>query len=115
MIFFFYQRALQEQQNDKDQVGEEDYRYPGPLPRSKEASIISLADACEAASRSLEKPSPQKIDGLVADIFANKIQDGQLDDSELTMEEIKRIETSIKKSLRTIFHSRVKYPTPQEV
>ena len=67
-IYFFYRRAVEEAGGDESAVDEFDYRYPGPLPRSREAAIISLADSCEAASRSLQKPLPQKIDALVDDI-----------------------------------------------
>ena len=94
-IYFFYRRAVDEAGGDASAVDEFDYRYPGPLPRSKEAAIISLADSCEAASRSLQKPSPQKIDALISDIFRDRILDGQLADCELTLREIEQVQESI--------------------
>jgi putative nucleotidyltransferase with HDIG domain len=110
LVYFFYHRAVQEKGGDYDAVPEEDYRYPGPLPRGREATIISLADACEAASRSLAKPTPQKINALVSEIFQKKLLDGQLAESELTMTEITIVEESVKSTLRTMLHGRISYP-----
>ena len=113
LVFVFYSRAKQEETRDKP-VHDEDFRYPGPLPRTKEAAIIALADSCEAASRSLEKPTPQKIDSLISEIFNNRIIDGQLKKVDLTMEEINEIELSIKNNLTTMLHGRVAYPKLKE-
>ena len=111
LVYYFYQRAVtQKERSEKDKVYEEDFRYPGPLPVGKEESIISLADSCEAASRSIQKPTPQKIQSLVSEIFRNKILDGQLDDSELSMAEIKIVEQIITKTLTTMLHGRIAYP-----
>ena len=112
LVAFFHNRAKQEETKDNP-VQDEDYRYPGPLPRSKEAAIISLADSCEAASRSLEKPTPQRIDTLVSEIFSNRILDGQLKQADLTMQEINIVELTIKKNLTTMLHGRVAYPKPE--
>lgn len=113
LVVAFYNRAKQEETKNKP-VQVEDFRYPGPLPRTKEAAIIALADSCEAASRSLEKPTPQKIDSLISEIFNNRIVDGQLKKAELTMGEINEIELSIKKNLTTMLHGRVAYPKLKE-
>ena len=111
LVYYFYQRAVtRKEKSEKDKVYEEDFRYPGPLPVSKEESIISLADSCEAASRSLQKPTPQKIRTLVSEIFQNKILDGQLNDSELSMAEVKIVEEVITKTLTTMLHGRIAYP-----
>ena len=111
LVYFFFKRAVNEKsESDKDRVCKEDFRYPGPLPQSKEASIISLADSCEAASRSLQKPTPQKIKTLVSEIVRNKIVDGQLNDSELSMSEINIVEEIIIKALTTMLHGRIAYP-----
>ncbi len=111
LVYYFYQRAKGvKSETDNDRIAEEDFRYPGPLPVSKEASIISLADSCEAASRSLQKPTPQKINTLVSEIFRNRILDGQLNDSELSMSEIHTVEDTIIKTLTTMLHGRIAYP-----
>jgi putative nucleotidyltransferase with HDIG domain len=109
-VSFFLHRAQVEAEKTGDTVNPEDYRYPGPLPRSKEATIISLCDACEAASRSLEKPTHSKIENLVSEIFRNRLLDGQLAESELTMTEINTVQATIKKTLLTMLHGRIAYP-----
>lgn len=114
LVACFYHQACQEATESGAKVTEEDFRYPGPLPRGKEVSIISLVDACEAASRSLEKPTPQKIDNMVAEIFRSRINDGQLDDSELTLQEIRTIEATTRKTLCTMLHGRIAYPKNSE-
>ncbi|MFT5126902.1 MAG: putative nucleotidyltransferase with HDIG domain [Rhodothermales bacterium] len=109
-VSFFLHRAQVEAEKTGDTVDPEDFRYPGPLPRSKEATIISLVDACEAASRSLEKPTHSKIENLVSEIFRNRLLDGQLAESELTMTEINTVQETIKKTLLTMLHGRIAYP-----
>lgn len=109
LVFYFYQRALERNENGK--VGEHEYRYPGPLPKRREIVIISLADPCEAASRSLEKPSPQKISALVEEITNKRIRDGQLDQADLTLNELRIVKQTLSKSLGTMYHGRIKYPT----
>jgi len=108
LVYYFYRRALD---NSKDGgVGEHDFRYPGPLPERKEITLLSLADACEAAVRSLEKPTPQKIRQQVEDIVNARIRDGQLNNSELTFHELAVAKESIIRTLTSMLHGRVKYP-----
>jgi putative nucleotidyltransferase with HDIG domain len=109
LVYYFYRRALDNNQIN-DATEEENFRYPGPTPQSREASIICLADSCEAASRSLEKPTPQKIDALVSEIFHHKLMTGQLDHSRLTMAELNTVVETIKKTLQTMLHGRISYP-----
>ena len=106
LIQYFYHQAL----SSGEQVLEGDYRYPGPLPHEKEVVIVSLADACEAASRSLEKTTAVNIETLVNDIFRKRWRDGQLDDANLTIEELSRINESFVHTLITMYHSRIAYP-----
>ena len=106
LIQYFYMQAL----NNEEQVLEGDYRYPGPLPHEKEVIIVSLADACEAACRSLEKPTASKIEGMVNDIFSKRWRDGQLDNADLTVEELSLINESFVHTLTTMYHSRIAYP-----
>ncbi len=106
LIKYFYHMAL----NNDENVLESDYRYPGPLPHEKEVIIVSLADACEAACRSLEKPTAGKIESMVNDIFIKRWRDGQLDDADLTIEELSIINESFVHTLTTMYHSRIAYP-----
>jgi len=78
LIFYFYQRALET--DGADEVGEENYRYPGPKPQTKEIAIVMLADVVEGATRSMEEHSPTKIDEMVRKVINNKFIDGQLDE-----------------------------------
>ncbi|MGJ9457002.1 HD family phosphohydrolase [Oceanobacillus sp. CF4.6] len=103
--FFFYK----EKENDAN-VKESDFRYPGPNPQTKEAGIICICDSVEAAVRSLKEPTKEKIEEIVASIIKDKVSDGQLDESPLTLKEINIIQTAICESLKGIFHSRIQYP-----
>ncbi|MBN1863500.1 MAG: HDIG domain-containing protein [Victivallales bacterium] len=114
VVFFFYKQALEEARLKNTTVDENDFRYPGPLPREKEVVILSLADAAEAASRSLQKPSPQKIDALIWEIFRKRIRTGQLDNANLTFWELSKIRESFVSTLTTMMHGRIAYPKDQE-
>ena len=108
IIAFFYKK--EQLLHPGENVQQSDFRYPGPLPTDKEICLVMLADCCEAASRSLEKSTPETISQLVEDIFRGKIRNGQLDDSELTMHELTIIKNSFINSLKTMFHGRIAYP-----
>ena len=123
LVWFFYKRALQQQEDarqggkimnireeDIPEVREESFRYSGPLPETKECAIISLADSIESASRSLEKVTPQRVDQMIHDIIQKRILDGQLDECELSLREIRTIAASFKSTLLSMLHSRVAYP-----
>ena len=89
---------------------EESFRYAGPKPQTKESAIISLADMVESASRSLEKPTPQKIEQLVTDLIAQRVADKQLDESDLTLAELNTIAERFRFTLMTMLHTRIAYP-----
>ncbi len=108
---FFYDKAKKSAGEEK--VREEDFRYPGPLPASKEAAILMLADAVEAASRTLEDPSPSRIRNLVERIINEKMEDHQLDKAPLSLKDIHAIKENFIKSLQGIFHTRVEYPSKE--
>ena len=110
IVYYFYQKALKENREKDVVVSEQEYRYPGPLPKEKEVAIISLADACEAATRSLQKPTPTKIEALTWEIFRKRIRDGQLDDANLTFADLSRIKKSFVKTLTMMNHGRIAYP-----
>jgi hypothetical protein len=95
-----------------DSLNEKDFRYPGPKPQTKEAGIVMLADAVEAASRSLSEPTPSRIKGLVQRIINNIFLDGQLEECELTLKDLHQIEDSFTRILTAFFHQRIDYPLP---
>jgi len=123
LIRFFYHRALKARdeiqrqveegrahEEDIPDVTEESFRYGGPKPRTRESAIISLADSVESASRSLQKPTPKKIDELIDDIFKDRLNDGQLDDATLTLADLATIKHSFAATLRSMMHTRIEYP-----
>ncbi|WP_409270697.1 HD family phosphohydrolase [Neobacillus sp. SCS-31] len=107
LIKFFYHKAKQA----GNEINEADFRYPGPKAQSKEAAIIGIADSVEAAVRSMAQPTPEQIEALVHSIISDKLQDGQLDECDLTQREIKVVEHTLCETLKGIFHSRIEYPT----
>ena len=108
MISFFYQQALE---RDKEiNVSEEEFRYEGPLPQSKEAAIILLSDSVEAAVRSLSRPVAGRIEGMVRRIIKEKLNDGQLDEAPLTLKDLDKIGDTFVHILTGIFHRRIEYP-----
>ena len=112
LVYYFYRRALEQKDGtgEETQIGEQDYRYPGPLPQRKEITLVSLADSCEAAVRSLEKPTPQKITALVNEIVQKRIRDRQLECADLTLAELAIAKETIAKALGMMLHGRVRYP-----
>ncbi|NOR49559.1 MAG: HDIG domain-containing protein [Desulfuromonadales bacterium] len=112
LMKFFYDRARSKADPGVEQIDERDYRYPGPKPQSREAALILLADAVEAASRTLTDPTPARIQGMVQKIINNIFIDGQLDECELTLKDIHNIAKSFNIVLGGIFHYRVDYPEP---
>ena len=123
LVYYFYKRALQQQEDaraggkimnmregDVPEVSQESFRYPGPKPQTKESAIISLADMVESASRSLEKPTPQKVEQLVSDLIAQRIADGQLTECDLTLAELNIIAERFRFTLMTMLHTRIAYP-----
>jgi putative nucleotidyltransferase with HDIG domain len=109
IIYYFYQKALEGAQ-DKTSIDEDNYRYPGPKPQLRETAIVLLADSVEGAIRSLEDPTPKKIEETVRKIINNRFIDGQLDECNLTLKEIDRIASTFTRVLSAMYHSRVKYP-----
>jgi hypothetical protein len=105
---FFYQRALEVQADSE--ISEASFRYPGPKPQTKEAAIVMLADSVEAAARTLAKPTPHRIEHLVRAIITSRLEDGQLNECDLTLIELERIAQSFAHVLQGLLHSRVEYP-----
>jgi putative nucleotidyltransferase with HDIG domain len=107
LISYFYEKA--KQLKGEGQVKIEDFRYPGPKPQTKEAGLVMLADVVEAASRTLENPTPSRIQGLVQYLINKVFSDGQLDDCELTLKDLHSIAKSFNKMLYGIHHHRIEY------
>jgi membrane-associated HD superfamily phosphohydrolase len=115
LITFFYQKAKEqaEKKNIKPvPTKEEDFRYPGPKPQTKEAGLVMLADVVEAASRTLVDPTAARVQGMVQKIINKVFSDGQLNECELTLKDLNAIAKSFNKTLSGIFHHRIEYPEP---
>ena len=106
----FFLRKAQSQAKPGEIIDEKDFRYPGPKPRFKEAAIMMLADSCEAAARSLARPDPENIRAIVVKIVDAIVTDGQLDECDLTMQELTTIREAVIGSLTAIYHARIDYP-----
>lgn len=107
LLKYFYHKALE---NDKKGVNEHEFRYPGPKVQTREAAVIEVADSVEAATRSLNKPTPEKIESLVRKIITDRLEDGQFNECHLTLKELDTVAKSICETLKGIFHSRIEYP-----
>jgi len=108
LITFFYDKA--KKLKGEHAVNVDNFRYPGPKPQNKEAGLVMLADVVEAASRTLENPTPSRIQGLVRNLINKMFSDGQLDNCELTLKDLDNIAKSFNKILNGIHHHRVEYP-----
>lgn len=106
LLKFFYYKAKEM----KEDINEGQYRYPGPKPQTKEIAIISVADSVEAAVRSMKEPNAEKIRELIQSIIKDKLLDGQFDECDLSLKEIKKMEESFCTTMNGTFHSRIEYP-----
>jgi len=110
LVTYFYRRAVEEGLD----ADPEAFRYPGPKPQSRETAIAMLADSCEAAVRASGDHSPETIDAIVDEVFSERLSEGQLDESNLTLNNIRALAHSFKSTLRAVYHPRVEYPAPTE-
>ncbi|MDD5262968.1 MAG: HDIG domain-containing protein [Methylacidiphilales bacterium] len=123
LVYYFYKRAMQQQEDaraggkilklreeDIPEVDPRSFSYPGPIPQTKESAIVSLADAVESGSRSLRTVTTQRIESLVKEIIKHRVQDGQLDESQLTFNEISVISERFTFTLKNMLHARIEYP-----
>jgi hypothetical protein len=106
----YFLRKAQAQAKPNETVDEADFRYPGPKPQFKEAAIMMLADSCEAAARSLARPDPENIRAIVVKIVDAIISDGQLDECDVTLQELTTIREAMISALTAIYHARIDYP-----
>lgn len=113
---FFYHQALENASGKAAvPVNKSDFQYPGPQPHSKETAVVMLADSIEAASRSIKDPTKEKLEGMVRKIIYNKLNDGDLDDSGLSMVELKQVQNVFLNLLYGIFHTRIEYPDSERI
>jgi putative nucleotidyltransferase with HDIG domain len=106
----YFLRKAQAQAKPNEKIDEKDFRYPGPKPQFKEAAIMMLADSCEAAARSLARPDPENIRAIVVKIVDAIISDGQLDECDVTLQELTIIREAMISALTAIYHARIDYP-----
>ena len=112
---FFYNKALELAQNDPDEtkideIKEQDYRYPGPRPQTKETGIMMLADAIEASVRTIDEPSPQRLEQAIDELIKKRFEQGELDECPLTLKDLTKIKAAFLGVLVGIHHTRVRYP-----
>jgi putative nucleotidyltransferase with HDIG domain len=106
LVYYFYKKEA----DHNGEANEEDFRYPGPTPFSKETAILMMADSVEAASKSLKEPTSTKIDSFVENIINKQMEQGQFLNANITFKEIESIKKVLKKKLKNIYHLRVEYP-----
>ncbi len=116
-IDYFYNKALQLAQSSDDEtkldeINEQDYRYPGPKPQTRETGILMLADAVEAAVRTIEEPTPQRLADAIDELVKRRLDEGELDECPLTLRDLTRIKSGFLSVLVGMYHTRVKYPAP---
>ena len=119
VVRYFHHMASEKQpriasgKHDRE-VSEAEFRYAGPKPRSKESAVLMLCDGVEGAVRALQDPTPTRIEGVVHHVVMDRLNDGQFDDCDITLKEIRQVEDSLVKSLCSIYHGRVAYPKAQK-
>lgn len=112
LVEYFYHRAKEQAEENKEGAPAEiGYRYPGPKPQTKEAAILMLCDAVESATRALAEPTPSRIESVVRTISLKRLMDGQFDQCDLTLRELQVMEDAVIKSLNSIYHGRIAYPS----
>lgn len=116
LISFFFNRAKERFEASEgnapsvDEMPEEEFRYPGPKPQFREAALCMLADSIEAAARSLDEPTPARLQNIVKNIIQRKFMDGQLEECNLTLRDLSIIEEAFNRILLGIYHQRIDYP-----
>jgi len=110
LVAYFYSKAKLQVDEDKENVADYTYRYPGPKPQTKETGIVMLADTIEASSRVIEDPTPKKLEDKIDEIIKKRFMEGELDDCDLTLKDLTLIKQSFLKILVGIHHQRIKYP-----
>ena len=107
LVYYFYKK---EEAINPDAIDKEKFRYPGPIPFSKETAILMICDACEAASKSLKEPTAILIDDLINKVVRGQMDNGQFQNASITFKEIEKVKRVVKKKLNNIYHVRIEYP-----
>ncbi|HEY8890423.1 MAG TPA: HD family phosphohydrolase [Clostridium sp.] len=110
LVKYFYV-TMKNSSDNPEEIKEENFRYQGPTPESKEAAIIMLSDVVEAAVRSIPNPTKGKIEEMVNNLIKARLNDGQLDNCDLTLKDLEKIRVAFLKVLSGIYHERIEYPT----
>jgi putative nucleotidyltransferase with HDIG domain len=114
-VEFFYRQAVERREEEGGPpINKDDFRYPGPRPRSRETAIVMVADAAEAISRALDEPNPARIDGMVRDVIMRRLHEGQFDECGVTLAELMQAKNAMVRVLLAAHHGRIKYPKPPE-
>jgi cyclic-di-AMP phosphodiesterase PgpH len=113
ILWYFYNKAKELDKNSTVKV--DDYRYPGPKPKTRESAILMICDAVEAAVRSMAKPTPNRVEGVIRKIIRDRLNDGQLDECDLTLQDLDAMVGAFMKTLKGIYHSRIEYPDPEKI
>ena len=110
LISFFHNKALDMKAEGDGEILEDDFRYPGPKPQFREAALCMLADSIEAAARSLDEPTPSRLQNIVRNIIQRKFMDAQLDECNITLKDLSKVERAFNRILLGIYHQRIDYP-----
>ncbi len=110
LVSYFYNKAKNLVDEDKEDIIDYIYRYPGPKPQTKETGIVMLADTIEASTRTIEEPTPKKLEDKIDEVIKKRFIEGELDECELTLKDLTNIKKAFLKILIGIHHQRIKYP-----
>ena len=110
MTKYFYVKAIEANNHDSDSVDVDDFRYPGPIPQSKETALLMLADGVEARARADKPTNREELEKIIHGVIDFCLKEGQLEDTELTMKDLNIIVNSFSNTLINTYHPRIKYP-----
>ncbi len=113
VVEYFYHAASQARRPGDPEVSDSQFRYPGPKPQARETAIAMLCDGVEGAVRAMTEPTPNRIEDTVDSVVQKRLMDGQLDECDLTFRELEEIRNRLVKSLSSIYHGRISYPTEE--
>lgn len=113
VVSYFYEMAKEEY--GEENVNQDEYRYPGPKPNTKETALLMFADACESAVRAMEDPDPQKIENMINNLIQMRVENGQMTEAPITLRDIEKIKESFLNILIGQHHKRIRYPKQEEL
>lgn len=114
VVEYFFHAASRARKPDEPEISDDQFRYPGPKPQSRETAIVMLCDSVEGAIRAMPEPTPGRIEDAVAKIVNKRLADGQLDECDLTFRELAEIRESLVRNLCSIYHGRIRYPDDED-